>query len=91
MASVNPEIAGGGVFYKLLHRAYPGFYKGDSVYAMYPLQTPGKMREVLASLGREMDFSYTPPSRLPESRVVNSLKAVTDVLNHPVRFIDPGR
>lgn len=49
----NPEVAGGGVVYKLLMNAFPGYYRGNSVYAIFPLTVPDETRKILSSLGKD--------------------------------------
>ncbi|KAH8636174.1 fatty acid oxygenase [Alternaria alternata] len=61
MASSDYSIAGGGVIYKLLMRVFPEYYRGNSIYAHYPLTTPPEMRRRQKSLGHEMDFDYDKP------------------------------
>lgn len=42
--AADHEIAGGGVMYKLLMNAFPDFYRGNSVYAMFPFTFPDETR-----------------------------------------------
>jgi hypothetical protein len=54
----------GCVFYKLITRAFPQHFKGDSIYAHYPMTIPSATRDILISLKRERCFSYDKPARM---------------------------
>ncbi|KAI1104345.1 linoleate diol synthase [Jackrogersella minutella] len=56
------NINQGCVFYKLFTRAFPNHFKGDSVYAHYPMVVPSETKMVLTDLGRVQNFSYDRPS-----------------------------
>jgi len=52
--------------YKLLMRAFPGWYKYNSIYAMFPFSLPEKTREVQENLGWLSLYSFdkpTPPAK----------------------------
>lgn len=51
----------GCVFYKLFLRAFPQHFKGNSVYAHYPMVTPPETRQILTNLGRADRFDYSRP------------------------------
>ncbi|KAK7937986.1 heme peroxidase [Apiospora aurea] len=55
----------GCVFYKLFIRAFPNHFKGDSVYAHYPMCVPSETKKILTNLGRVNDFSFDRPSFIP--------------------------
>ncbi|KAJ1708427.1 fatty acid oxygenase PpoC [Aspergillus flavus] len=55
----------GCVFYKLATRAFPNWFKSDSIYAHYPMTIPSENRNIMKDLGRESDFSYERPSFTP--------------------------
>ncbi|KAI1770674.1 linoleate diol synthase [Hypoxylon cercidicola] len=59
------NINQGCVFYKLFTRAFPNHFKGDSVYAHYPMVVPSETRIILTNLGRVQDFSFDRPSFTP--------------------------
>ncbi|KAH0556381.1 hypothetical protein GP486_005695 [Trichoglossum hirsutum] len=88
-ASSNPQIAGGGVMYKLLMRAFPGFYRGNSVYAMFPFTVPDETRSILRSLGKEKDYDYGRPSFIPPPKPVLTWAGVVKVLGDQTRFKVP--
>src|SRR5271170_4465548 len=48
--------------YKLLMRAFPGWYKFNSIYAMFPFSLPEKTREVQEKLGWGSLYSFDKPA-----------------------------
>lgn len=58
----DPNIAQGGVLYRLLMRAFPGWYEYNSVYALFPLTIPSENKVILKELGLESSYSFKPPS-----------------------------
>lgn len=77
--------------YKLLMRAFPGWYRNNSVYAMYPFSTPDKTREIFHKNGlpHGIDLSYKKPEFLPPPVPVMSYKSVINILNDQQRFKVP--
>lgn len=59
------NINQGCVFYKLATRAFPNWFKADSIYAHYPMTIPSENRNIMKNLGREQDYSYDRPSYTP--------------------------
>ncbi|KAI0847017.1 heme peroxidase [Daldinia vernicosa] len=59
------NINQGCVFYKLFTRAFPNHFKGDSVYAHYPMVVPSETKMILTNLGRVQHFNYDRPSFVP--------------------------
>ena len=89
-ASADPNVAGGGVFYKLLMRAYPGFYVDNSVYAMFPFTIPSENRVILQALGNHNeDYDFGPPSFVGSPISITSWTGVTSVLNDQNSFKVP--
>jgi hypothetical protein len=52
----------GCVFYKLFIRAFPNHFKGDSVYAHYPMVIPSENKKILRNLKRDHLFSFDRPA-----------------------------
>jgi hypothetical protein len=75
--------------YKLLIRAFPGWYRADSVYALFPFTTPDKNREIFTKQGYVDDYSYDKPSLVGPPVPVITWKGVTDVLTDQTRFKVP--
>jgi len=82
----KPDIADGGCMYKLLMRALPGWYRGDSVYAHYPLFTPEYARERLRKRGYEHEYNYERPRYIGSPITVKTWQASVDVLKDAQRF-----
>jgi len=85
----NPQVAGGGVLYTLLHRAYPGWYTAGSVYAMFPLVHPSKTREILEQRGQAKHYDFATPTFKAQPKPVSSWKAVTAILADPKKYTVP--
>lgn len=85
------DVAGGGVMYKLLMRAFPGWYRNNSVYAMYPFSTPDRTREIFHKNGlpHGIQLSYDQPQLVPPPVPVLSYKSVINVLNNQQSFKVP--
>ncbi|MCJ1472897.1 hypothetical protein MMC13_001546 [Lambiella insularis] len=82
-------IAGGGVMYKLLMNAFPGFYKSNSVYAMLPFTVPEENRRILQTLGKEKDYDFTEPEFTPPPKPVITWNGVVSVLGDQENFKVP--
>ncbi|KAL2872843.1 peroxidase/cytochrome P450 family protein [Aspergillus lucknowensis] len=83
------DVANGGVMYKLLMRAFPGWYQPNSVYALYPFTTPEKNCEVFRKYGRADTLDFNRPSYVRPPVPVITWKGVVDVLNDQKRFHVP--
>ncbi|KAI4624563.1 hypothetical protein J4E83_004238 [Alternaria metachromatica] len=79
-ASSEYSIDGGGVMYKLLMRVFPEYYRGNSIYAHYPLTTPVEMRRRQKSLGHETDFCYEKPRYGSPPTVITDYKMILRIL-----------
>ena len=88
-ASSSFDVANGGVMYKLLMRAFPGWHRPNSVYALFPFTTPDKNREILTSQGRADDYNYDPPSFVESPIPVLTWQGVVDVLSDQTKFKVP--
>lgn len=76
--------------YKLLMKAFPGYYRGNSVWAMYPFTVPSEMMKVLEGLGQGGDFSDERPSYKPiYSANVTSYEAVKNILSQEAKYNVP--
>jgi len=75
--------------YKLLIRAFPGWYRANSVYGLFPFTTPDKNREIFTKQGHVGDYSYDKPSFIGPPVPVITWKGVTDVLTDQTRFKVP--
>ena len=77
------------MIYKLLMRAFPNYYKGNSVYAMFPLVVPEENRDILTDLKKVDEYDFERPKLSPFPKVVSSWSGVTDVLSRPEQFAVP--
>jgi hypothetical protein len=75
--------------YKLLMRAFPNWFRGNSVYAMFPFTVPEANREILRGFGKEQDFSYDKPSFIPQPQVITTWEGVKSVLEDQATFKVP--
>lgn len=75
--------------YKLLMRAFPGFHRANSVYALFPFTTPEKNREIFTKQGHADDYSYDLPSFIGAPIPVITWQGVVDVLNDQEKFKVP--
>lgn len=89
--SSDTDVAGGGVMYKLLMRAFPGCYRSNSAYALYPFSTPDRMKEIFAKHGtpHNIPLNYNPPALTGTPVPVITWKGVVDVLHDHKRFKVP--
>jgi cytochrome P450 len=85
----NPDVGYGTTIYKLLQRAYPGWYRSNSVYALFPLTIPSENRTILAAKGVEGDYDYEKPSFIPQPTPILSWNGVKDVLSNQASFKVP--
>jgi hypothetical protein len=76
----NPSVGFGTCIYKLLQRAYPGWYRSNSVYALFPLTIPYENRAILAARGVEAEYDYDRPRFNPPPTPILSWNGVVDVL-----------
>jgi hypothetical protein len=73
--------------YILLMRAFPGWYKFNSVYAMFPFSVPEKTREILEKLGTLSLYSFDKPQPPAKPIVfISNYDACIRVLNDQEHF-----
>ncbi|KAJ5916387.1 hypothetical protein N7504_000402 [Penicillium tannophilum] len=80
------NINQGCVFYKLATRAFPNYYKPDSIYAHYPMTIPSENRKIMKTLGRENDYSYDAPAYIPPRVNLTSHQSAKLVLGNQIDF-----
>lgn len=76
----------GCVFYKLCLRAFPNWFKPDSIYAHYPMTIPSENRNIMKNLGRESHYSYDRPAFTPPKINLSSYPNVKRVIEQPTEF-----
>lgn len=70
----------GHVFYKLALRAFPNHFRGDSVYAHFPLVVPSENQKILSSLRLGDKYNFDRPSFHPMPKLINSHAACKAIL-----------
>ncbi|KAJ0163325.1 Linoleate 10R-lipoxygenase [Colletotrichum tanaceti] len=80
------DVNHGCVFYKLFLRAFPHHFKGNSVYAHYPMVIPSENRQILTDLGRVDQFDFSRPKFTPLRTDIESFGAVKYVLENQDRY-----
>jgi hypothetical protein len=75
--------------YNLLMRALPFYYRGNSVYAMFPLVVPEENRKILRKLKKEQDYDFDRPSFIGMPTTIKTWKGVTSVLSDQAAFKVP--
>ncbi|KAK9259808.1 Psi-producing oxygenase A [Lipomyces tetrasporus] len=82
----NPNIAGCGVIYKLLMRAFPGYYHGNSVYALFPFTVPDETRVILRKVGKEAEYDFNKPRLIPNPTLISTWTSIVGILEDLKRF-----
>ncbi|GIC94665.1 peroxidase/cytochrome P450 family protein [Aspergillus udagawae] len=88
-SSSDFDVAGGGVMYKLLMRAFPGWYQPNSVYALYPFVTPEKSRGIMDKYMKFKYLNFDRPSYTPPPVPVTTWEGATKLLEDQKRFHVP--
>jgi hypothetical protein len=85
----NPDVGYGTTIYRLFQRAYPGWYRSNSVYALFPLTIPPENRSILAAKGVEAKYNYDRPRFIPPPTPVFTWNGVRSVLSDQDSFKVP--
>lgn len=85
----DPSVPGGVVIRKLLMRALPGWYRGNSVYAIFPLTVPEENKRILQGFGIDKDYSFDRPSFIPPPTPIKTWQANADILSDRVNYKVP--
>jgi hypothetical protein len=75
--------------YKLLMRAFPGWYRPNSIYALYPFTVPDASLELFKELGTSQNFDFSKPAFVAPPVPVTTWQGVVDVLADQERFHVP--
>ncbi|OOO07799.1 hypothetical protein OAory_01042990 [Aspergillus oryzae] len=65
-------VAQGGLMYKLLLRAFPGWYTPNSVYTLYPFTTPEHNRKIFEKCKTADDLEFVRPKYENQPTTVTS-------------------
>ncbi|KAH6976751.1 heme peroxidase family protein [Ilyonectria destructans] len=88
-AGSDYDVAGGGVMYKLLMRAFPGWYRANSVSALYPFTTPEGNKEIFDKLGTSQDLDFNKPVFVGPPKPINTWQGVVNTLENQSQFRVP--
>ncbi|TQN71563.1 Linoleate 10R-lipoxygenase [Colletotrichum shisoi] len=80
------DINHGCVFYKLFLRAFPNHFKGNSVYAHYPMVIPSENHQILTDLGRVDQFDFSQPKFTPLRTNIGSFGGAKYILENQDRY-----
>ncbi|TDZ29567.1 Linoleate 10R-lipoxygenase [Colletotrichum spinosum] len=80
------DVNHGCVFYKLFLRAFPNHFKGNSVYAHYPMVIPSENRQILTDLGRVDQFDFSRPTKIPPRVDITSYAGAQYILEAQDRY-----
>lgn len=75
--------------YKLLMRAFPGYYPPNSVYTLYPFTTPTQNRQVFEKAGTADKLDFNRPVYQGPVIALTSWQGVTQLLSDGKRFRVP--
>lgn len=84
--ATDPNVAQGGVLYRLLMRAFPGWYENNSVYALFPLTIPSENKKILTDLGQVSLYSFKPPTKPVVPIVFSTAQAARTILSNQQAF-----
>jgi len=87
--SSDPEVIQGRVLHKLFFNAFPGWYRSNSVYAMFPFTIPSETKTILEGFGIAKDFNFDRPSYIPPPTQCLTYKAVKEIVADNKRFYVP--
>jgi hypothetical protein len=76
----------GCVFYKLFIRAFPNHFKGNSVYAHYPMVIPSENRKILTDLNRVDLFDFDRPKAIPSRVNITSYGGAKYILENQDKY-----
>jgi hypothetical protein len=85
-AAYDLNVAQGGVLYRVLMRAFPGWYECNSVYALFPLTIPSENKKILTDLGKVNLYSFNRPSPPKRPCVLSTAHSARKILDHPLAF-----
>ena len=88
MAEVQPDIdtLGGSMLYKLIHRAFPNWFKFNSIYVMQPMYTPKMNQEIQKELGHIDEYVLDAPAPPPKVTVLVTNAAIAPILKDQTNF-----
>ncbi|KAI8966389.1 linoleate diol synthase precursor [Daldinia sp. FL1419] len=88
-ANFDLKVDQGQVMHKLIFRAFPFHFAGNSIYAHFPFVVPQENKVIHDSLGTSELYSWEKPTRQLDPVVIKSHKAVSQVLSNNKDFHVP--
>ncbi|KAK0106849.1 hypothetical protein ONS95_003571 [Cadophora gregata] len=85
----NYKVLGGSMFYRLLQRAFPGWYPYNSLHIMQPMFTWKMNRQIAEEIGTIKQYSLTGPKKPAAPIVLTKHSAITQVLKDQTSFRVP--
>jgi linoleate 10R-lipoxygenase len=80
------DINQGCSFYRLALRAFPQWFKYNSIYIHYPMTIPSENRAIMRALGREEDFAWERPTYTPPQVSIFDYANVCHILQDASNF-----
>lgn len=80
------ETLGGSVFHRLINRAFPKWFKFNSIYAMQPMYTPKMNQEIYKKFGTIGQYSLDPPAAPPKVTALNTQAAISSFVKDQENF-----
>lgn len=77
----DTSVDQGHVFSKLVFRAFPNHFKGNSIYAHFPLVIPSESKKILTDLKVAEKYDWEEPKYTPVPRFINSNAACRAILS----------
>ena len=74
------------MLYRLIHRAFPKWFKFNSVYVMQPMYLPSMNAEIFKQFGTMDQFCLDPPAPPPKMTILSSQAAISALLNDQANF-----
>ncbi len=82
----NYKTLGGSMLYRLIHRAFPKWFKFNSVYVMQPMYLPSMNAKIFEEFGTMDQYCLDPPAPPPKVIVLNSHAAISALLDDQANF-----
>lgn len=80
------SINQGCIFYKLALRAFPNYFKPNSIYAHYPMTIPSENKVIMKNLGRESHYCWDRPAFIQPRVNLTSYEAAKLILEDQKNF-----
>ncbi|KAL4931030.1 peroxidase/cytochrome P450 family protein [Aspergillus undulatus] len=85
-ANYNMDINQGCCFYRLALRAFPQWFRYNSIYIHYPMTIPRENSLIMRALGREQDYTWDRPAYIHPRTEIFYYHNVRRILQDPANF-----